>query len=84
MERSEALEIVREYYPSSGKDLNEALETLVPELKESEDERIRKAIFQALSKVIGLLLMMVGLVELLNVLKILPMSLWNLAAYQRE
>ena len=42
MERSEAIEIVREYYPSSGKDLNEALETLVPELKESEDERIKK------------------------------------------
>ena len=42
MKRNEALEIVREYYPSSGKDLNEALETLIPELKESEDERIRK------------------------------------------
>lgn len=44
MERSEAIEIVREYYPSSGKDLNEALETLIPELKESEDERIRKGL----------------------------------------
>lgn len=45
MERSEALEIVREYYPSSGKDLNKALETLIPELKESEDERIRKVLY---------------------------------------
>ena len=42
MKRREAIEIVREYYPSSGKDLNEALETLIPELKESEDEMIRK------------------------------------------
>ena len=42
MDRNEAIEIVREYYPSSGKDLNEALETLIPELKESEDERIWK------------------------------------------
>lgn len=46
MERNEAIEIVREYYPSSGKDLNEALETLIPELKESEDEKIRKIIIK--------------------------------------
>jgi len=47
MKRSEAIEIVREYYPSSGKDLNEALETLIPELKDSEDEKIRKALLNA-------------------------------------
>jgi len=46
MERSEAIEIVREYYLSSGKDLNEALEILIPELKESEDERIRKRLIE--------------------------------------
>jgi len=46
MKRSEAIEIVREYYPSSGKDLNEALETLIPELKESEDERTRKELIE--------------------------------------
>lgn len=44
MEREKALEIVKEYYPSSGKDLNEALETLIPELKENEDEMIRNRI----------------------------------------
>lgn len=38
MDTNKAIEIVREYYPSSGKDLNEALETLIPELKESEDK----------------------------------------------
>ena len=50
MKRSEAIEIVREYYPSSGKDLNEALETLIPELKESEDEIIRKALVELVRK----------------------------------
>lgn len=51
MERSEAIKIVREYYPSSGKDLNEALETLIPELKESEDEKIRKALIRGIESV---------------------------------
>lgn len=46
MNRNEAIKLVREYYPSSGKDLNEALETLIPELKENEDEMIRKAIIR--------------------------------------
>lgn len=44
MERNEAIKIVRDYYPSSGKDFNEALETLIPELRESEDEKTRKVL----------------------------------------
>ena len=47
MDRKEAIEKIRGYYyPSSGKDLNEALETLIPELKESEDERTRKEMLE--------------------------------------
>lgn len=43
MERKEAIEIIKKNWPdSSFTMLREALETLVPELKESEDERIRK------------------------------------------
>ena len=49
MTREEALKIVRENYPHFGTtepwlDLEIALATLIPELAESEDERIRKAI----------------------------------------
>lgn len=45
MERTEAIEVVRKNWPSEAFTLlREALETLIPELKESEDERIRKAI----------------------------------------
>lgn len=44
MERSEAIEIIRKNWPDGRHQLREALETLIPELKESEDERIRKAI----------------------------------------
>lgn len=46
MDRDEAIKVIQEYYPSSGKNLNEALETLIPELKESEDERIRKEMLE--------------------------------------
>lgn len=45
MERNEAIEIVRKNYPhvsESGSQFETALRTLVPELAESEDERIRK------------------------------------------
>lgn len=43
MERNEAIRIVRNHLPQgSFKTLREALETLIPELKESEDEKIRK------------------------------------------
>ena len=48
--RNEAIEIVREFYPSSGEDLNEALETLIPELKENKDEMIRKALIELVRK----------------------------------
>lgn len=45
MERKEAIEVVRKNWPHSGYTmLREALETLIPELKESEDEKIRKEI----------------------------------------
>ena len=43
MERKEAIEIIKKNYPDSNFTmLREALETLIPELNESEDERIRK------------------------------------------
>lgn len=48
MNREEAIEIVRKLYHDSlflKKD-KEAIETLIPELKESEDEKIRKAIIE--------------------------------------
>ena len=48
MTREEALEIVRNI-PQTDKE-KEALETLVPELKESEDERIRKELLDAVDK----------------------------------
>ena len=49
MKRSEALEIVRRNWP---KDIqySEALHTLIPELKESEDEIIRKALVELVRK----------------------------------
>ena len=49
MERNEALEIVRRNYPhvsGSGTQFESALRTLVPELKESEDERVRKELIE--------------------------------------
>lgn len=43
MERKEAIEVIKKNWPdSSFTMLREALETLIPELKENEDERIRK------------------------------------------
>lgn len=50
MERDEALDTVKLYWPidEGGPVLREAIETLVPELKESEDERIRKELIQYL------------------------------------
>ena len=42
MTREEAIKVVRNIYQTDAE--KEALETLIPELKESEDERIRKAI----------------------------------------
>lgn len=49
MERKEAIEVIKKNWPdSSFTMLREALKTVIPELKESEDERIRKAIKKAL------------------------------------
>ena len=50
MDRQEAIEAIKakmDYYESD-KRLRAALETLIPELRESEDERIRKEIISAL------------------------------------
>ena len=47
MERKEAIEVIKKNWPdSSFTMLREALETLIPELKESEDERIRKQLLK--------------------------------------
>lgn len=46
MERKEAIEVLRKYSPKDA-ELREALETAVPELKESEDERIISRIKKA-------------------------------------
>jgi RNA binding exosome subunit len=51
MTREEAIEMVRKSWPiSRNKDLRKALETLIPELRESEDERIRKEMIEAISE----------------------------------
>ena len=42
MDRKEAIEIVKKNWPNGRTQLQEALQTLVPELQESEDERTRK------------------------------------------
>lgn len=42
MNRNEAIDIVRKNWPCDRHQLSEALETLIPELKENEDEGIRK------------------------------------------
>ena len=50
MERKEAIEVIKKNWPdSSFTRLREALETLIPELQESEDERIRQDIITTLS-----------------------------------
>ena len=54
MEREEAINIVRKNIPHLGlgaTEMTEALESLIPELRESEDERIRKCIGMALTDV---------------------------------
>jgi len=48
MDRKEAIEIVRKNFPdSSFTMLREALETLIPELNEGKDEKIRKALIES-------------------------------------
>lgn len=44
MNKEEAIKIVRSHYPANKQMLNEALEFLIPELKEDENEEIRKEI----------------------------------------
>ena len=44
MEREEAIKIVKSHYPANKQMLNEALEFLIPELKESEDEKIKETL----------------------------------------
>lgn len=51
MNREEAIKIVKSHYPANKQMLNEALETLIPELKESEDEKIRKDLITFLDEI---------------------------------
>ena len=44
MDKNEAIKIIRSNYPTGRNQLCEALETLIPELKESDDEKIRKTL----------------------------------------
>ena len=50
MDRNEAIKIVKSNHPTNKQMLNDALEFLIPELKESEDKKIRKAIIESLPK----------------------------------
>ena len=51
MTREEAIEIVKKNWPEGRHQIKEALEFLVPELKESDDERIRKWIISVIEEV---------------------------------
>ena len=54
MERKEAIEVIKKNWPdSSFIRLREALKTVIPELKESEDERIMKEISTYLKSVVA-------------------------------
>lgn len=53
MDRNEAIKIVKSHYPANKQMLNEALELLIPELKESEDEKTRKWLIAQLKIKIG-------------------------------
>ena len=57
MDRREAIEIIRKNWPEGRHRLSEALEFLIPELAESEDEKIRKAIIYTLRDYKGFLSM---------------------------
>ena len=46
MDRNEAIKIVKNNQPTNNQILDEALEFLIPELKESEDEKIRKTLIE--------------------------------------
>jgi hypothetical protein len=49
MDRNEAIDVIRKNWPDGRHQLSEALETLIPELKENEDERIRKGIIKTIN-----------------------------------
>lgn len=51
MNREEAIKIVKSHYPANKQRLNEALGFLIPELKESEDEKIRKDLITFLDEI---------------------------------
>ena len=51
MNREEAIKIVKSHYPANKQMLNEALEFLIPELKETEDEKIRKDLITFLDEI---------------------------------
>ena len=51
MNREEAIKIVKSHYPANKQMLNEALGFLIPELKESEDEKIRKDLIAFLDEI---------------------------------
>jgi hypothetical protein len=48
MDRQEAIKVIKDNWPEGRVMLKEALETLVPELNESEDEKIRKEILNVI------------------------------------
>ena len=53
MNRTEAIEVIRKSWPVSRNELlHEALKTLIPELKESEDERVRKFLIGYFSELV--------------------------------
>ena len=51
MDRQEAIEVVKSHWPEGWHMLSEALEVLIPDLRESEDDRIRKRIIDLIHKV---------------------------------
>ena len=50
MTREEAIELVKEAMPTLWKTTKDAIQTLIPELAESEDERIERAIIDTLRR----------------------------------
>lgn len=51
MTKEEAIEVVKEAMPTLWKETKEAIQTLIPELAESEDERIRKELLSFIESV---------------------------------
>ena len=51
MNREEAIKIVKSHYPTNEQIINESLEFLIPELRESEDEKMRKDLITFLDEI---------------------------------